>query len=559
MHLVAGIAGGLLASSGAPALQAAGLGLMLPGGGFLLWTGGEGADALVHLALAVAAFAAVLAGLATWFATGAVVLPFGLWLLAAAGAGLMGAGHHHGHAVRAEALWLVPAAAVAGWATALLLSLVSARAGLRERRLRNAQIASTAPRPTPLEPAEPELTPEELQLMRLVLDRALQPVEDFRGFEWRDQFQTAAVRYQLNVASYALSMAQYTRLPAFQGYLTQAQLNLAAKQQDHRVWDYWRLENLWGNLRNGADPIPRDNIMFTGFLATQLACFHAASGRRAFDEPGSLRFETPAGEVFAYDLERLAEILAEGWRTAPLGLIACEPNWVYPLCNAIAAAGVRVQDNLAGAHRWRAAEGPFLAALERELITPAGDFVPCRSSYLGVALPQIGGAVGQAFPCFFLNAALPALARRHWLVLRDSLLADDFRRRLWRIDVGNYGFSRASSFAATAAAAVEMGDLEVADRLLGALDEDCPRRVLDGVAHRPDASLWAHAAELLARAGRADALRDMATATPRAPALEPHIADAPYPGVLVAAARASRGALEAVLHPGAGPGVQTVR
>ena len=392
-----------------------------------------------------------------------------------------------------------------------------------------------------------------------MLDRALQPVEDFQGFEWRDQFQTAAVRYQLNVASYALSMAQYTRLPAFQGYLTQAQLNLAAKQQDHRVWRYWRLENLWGNLRWGADPIPRDNIMFTGFLAMQLACFQAASGQRTFDAPDSLRFRTPGGQTFAYGLDRLAEVLAEGWRTAPLGLIACEPNWVYPLCNAIGAAGVRMQDNLAGANRWEAAEASFVTALERELVTPAGDFVPCRSSYLGVALPQIGGVVGQAFPCFFLNAAIPALAHRHWLMLRDGLLTDDFRRRLWRVDVGNYGFSRASSFAATAAAAVEMRDQEVAERLLTALEDECPRRVADGVAHRPNASLWAHAVELLARTGRVDALRHMATTAPRDPTLEPHIAEAPYPDVLVAAATAAHGRLDAVLHPGRRPGMQALR
>src|SRR5712672_1450328 len=43
-----------------------------------------------------------------------------------------------------------------------------------------------------------ELTPRDLKLMRFLLDRALQPVGNFDGFEWLDQFQTAAVRYQLN-------------------------------------------------------------------------------------------------------------------------------------------------------------------------------------------------------------------------------------------------------------------------------------------------------------------------------------------------------------------------
>jgi hypothetical protein len=441
----------------------------------------------------------------------------------------------------------------------LAAGLWRGQAGACRRRQRN-QALEALPRttPPPREERPEELSDRDLQLMRLVLDRALQPVEEFAGFERIDQFQTAAVRYQLNILAYSLAMTQYVRLPAFQGYLTQAQQNLAEKQQDHRVWGYWRLENLWGNFRADADPLPRDNIMFTGFLATQLACFHAASGRRTFSEPGSLRLRHPSGRTFACDLPALAEILTRQWASAPFGLIACEPNWIYPLCNAIGAAGVRIDDNLAGRQRWAGVEGAFLRGLEHEMLTPGGDFVPCRSSRLGFALPQIGGAVGQAFPCFFLNATLPGVARRHWLGLREGLAAPDFRRRLWPIDVGNYGFTRASSYAATAAAARELGDHEVAERLLAALDEDCPRRVQGGVAHRPRASLWSHGAELLARTGRADGLRDMATGAPRAPCLQPHIAEAPYPGVLVAAARAHGGELRAVLRPGLAAGPQPI-
>jgi hypothetical protein len=204
--------------------------------------------------------------------------------------------------------------------------------GGRRRRQRRNEALAAAPRalPAPSEARRDELSEEDLQLMRLVLDRALQPVEAFEGFERIDQFQTAAVRYQINILAYALAMTQYVRLPAFQGYLTQAQRNLAEKQQDHRVWGYWRLENLWGNFQAGADPLPRDNIMFTGFLATQLACFHAASGLRTFAEPGSLRLRHPSGRTFAYDLPALAEILARQWASAPFGLIACEPELDLP-------------------------------------------------------------------------------------------------------------------------------------------------------------------------------------------------------------------------------------
>jgi hypothetical protein len=537
-----------------PAWRAAALGLALPGAGFLYWAGGDGMALWSHVALFVLSMAAVGGALLLWFATGNVIAPFALWLGAAVAAGAMGAIGHHHHANPAASDAVVLAAAVLLLGVSLTAANL-ARAPSRTRAaLNDGLIAAAKAQPAAESVTKTELSLEDLQLMRLLLDRALQPVEAFEGFEWLDQFQTAAVRYQINVTSWALSMAQFVHLPAFQGYLTEAQARLAAKQQNHRVWAYWRTENLWGNLRAGADPIPRENIMFSGFLAAQLAMFEAASGERAFEAPASLVFRHPGGERFTYDLPGLSEVLSQGWAQAPLGLTACEPNWVYPLCNSIAAAGVAIHDGLSGGATWQARRDRFLDSLEREFIAPDGRFVPCRSSYFGIALPPIGGAVGQAFPCLFLNAALPEVARRHWNLLRPALATGALRRSMWRVDVGNYRFTRASSYAATAAAAVEMGDDAIARRLLQALDQDCPHALSEGVAHRPGVSLWAHAVEFMARAGRADALRDMARKP--APARGPRLAEACYPAVLPARAVAHDGALDLVLYPGLGAGPQ---
>ena len=64
------------------------------------------------------------------------------------------------------------------------------------------------------------------------------------------------MRYQLNFVQYAMAMSQYTRTPAFTGYLAEAQRNAIEKMLDPRVWKYWRWENLWGNLRWEPDPMP---------------------------------------------------------------------------------------------------------------------------------------------------------------------------------------------------------------------------------------------------------------------------------------------------------------
>lgn len=555
---------GMIAASARPDVLAFALGLIVPGGGFLLWAGPHNPMQELAIGLFAASHLAFLASVAIWFATGNVLLPIAVWLLAALGAAGCGA---TGWVGAGEGVWqsathLVPLGAATAVALAWGLAVSAGRRGVRRRERLNVHLQSVEARRSLASPRSTpdggELSPQDLQLMRLLLDRALQPVDAFEGFEWIDQFQTAAVRYQLNFISYALSIAQSVHLPAFEGYVDTAQRNLAAKQRNHRIWRYWKLENMWGNLRRQADPVPRDNIMFTGFVAAQIALFQGATGERAFEAPGSLTFEHPSGERYAYSLPALIDVLVQGYGEAEFGLLACEPHWIYPLCNAITASAIRACDTVHGTSHWEAIEPRFRERLESEFVTSGGRLVPFRSSITGFAAPALGLAVMQAFPCLFLNAILPDIARRQWLVLRHDRKGRDWRRAYWPVDVGNYRFSRASGYAATAAAAVELGDTEVVQRLLQHLDEDCPLQVSEGVAHRSNASLWSHAVELMARCGRADALRSLVTA-PRQPRTSgPVIRAAAYPELLVAKAVNEGGSLRAVLYPGRRPGRKTL-
>jgi hypothetical protein len=392
----------------------------------------------------------------------------------------------------------------------------------------------------------------------LLLDRALQPVASFDGFEWVDQFQTAAVRYQLNFIGYALSMAQASRLPAFEGYLSEAQSRLIDKQTDHRIWRYWALENLWGNFAIDANPVARQNIMFSGFCAAQIAMYHAATGRRDYERTGSFTLKHPSGRNYECDLPALIAVLEREQRKSAFHLIACEPNWIYPLCNSIVAAAMRGYDRMNG-NRPSPREALFRKSLENEFIDLAGRFVPCRSAYSGLALPMIGGAQPQAMASFFLNATLPDIALRQWLLLRRKLIDPANsdrglkRSRFWPIDTGNYRLSRASAYAGTALAAVEMGDTEVSRLCLDALDEECAATMDEGVCYRPSASVWAHAVEFFARSGRTNGFRDL-IGNPRALATRPTISSVPYPQVLVARAVHADGMLAATLYAGEGAG-----
>jgi len=550
---VLAFASALIFTASAPGLRAFSLGLTAPGAGFLFWAAPGGDSFGPHLAMAAGAAAAFGLALFLWFATGAVVAPVAAWLGAALLAAFCGDG-----AFSNETAQAAPIVILTLLDAALIVAIVSGQRALTRRKVANAYLAKATPIVTfePMPIAHAELSLDDVSLLRLLLDRALQPIDKFEGFEWIDQYQTAAIRYQLNFMSYALSIAQAERLPAFRAYLTEAQRALVLKQLDPRVWRYWRYENLLGHLRPGGDPIPRGNIMFTGFLAMQIALYEASSGEASFDAPASLRFVEQGGAAHAYRYEDLIGILATGFQNSPFGLLPCEPNWIYPLCNMISACAIRAFDARRGERNWDAVAPVFRAGLENDFIAPDGALTPFLSSLTGASAPITGGVVMQTFPCLYLDALFPDIAERQWLLARRAFSQGDIRRPHWPIDTGNYRFSRAAGYAASAAAAVELGDRDMAARFLSALDEDCPRVLRDGVAHRPRASLWAHAVEMFARCATSGSLRRL-VAHP-AKRSGPFISAAAYPDVLPAKATANDGALYAVLYPGAGAGLRTL-
>lgn len=524
-------------------LLAFGLGLMAPGAGFGA-SAFVGADILGPTIAVGTAMAVFLVALVLWFGTGNILAPLLVWI-GGAGVAALVANDHATPSINVAHL----AAVAAIMPAAFMFALMAARGGKPSRALISASALVAPPRLA-------ELDMRALQLQRLLLDRALQPVDQFDGFEWRDQFQTAAVRYQINFLSYALSLSQAHVMPAFSGYMLEAQRRLLAKQSDRRMWRYWLLESLWGHLRWSTNPVSRDNIMYSGFVAAQIAYAEAAGGQ-AIAQGQHLDLRV-GKHRYGYDFSALVARLVEQYQASPWGLLACEPNWIYPLCNLITATAIRTADARSGCSDWAAIAPKFRDSLLHEFMTRDGRMVPFRSSITGIAMPMLGGIVMQAFPCLFLNALFPDLAERQWNHVRASLGQGRWERAFWPIDVGNYGFSRASSLAASAAAAVEMGDGDSAAAMLEMLDQQCPYTIVDGVRHRPRASLWAHALEFAALCNHQNGLADLVAG--KADARKgPHLAEAPYPAVLVAQAVEESGSLSLILHPGGLESLQLIR
>ena len=528
----------LLAPS--PEMQTFGLGLFLPGLGFLPnFLAGFDVGSFMLLLAGGATFAL---SLVIWFATGNVILPCVTWL------GLALLAMWTASQQTAPHLTLVPILFLGVfWAHRTM----TAKLAPRRRSTLNAALkkhdCTTISQPQTAR----ALNDDDLACLRLLLDRALQPVEDFNGFDTLDQFQTAALRYQLNFISYALSMVQATTTPAFKGYMHQAQSNLNSKQEDPRIWGYWKLENMWGNLGTSDDPFARDNIMYSGFVAAQLMYQRKAVTYPMDDAEMTITCRSKTGQAHVYSIHRIVECLVAQYRQAEFGLLPCEPNWIYPLCNAITATAIRAYDAAYGTGYWADIAPKFSKSLEAEFVDAKGRLVPFRSAYTGFAPPAIGGVVMQSFPCLYLNSVLPDVAQRQWAAMQISRGGRDWSSVVWSVDVGNYRFSRAAGFAASAAPAKEMGDLLAADELAAALDRELPKRTVGGIAHRPKASIWAHANEMLSRVLQPGALNRLVTQP--VCATTPYLKSAKYPDVLVAKAIWQDDVLTCTLVPGVGP------
>ncbi len=541
-----------------------GVGLIAPGAGYL--SGGR-----------PLAFAATQAGfglsLVAWLGSGNVVAPAATWLLSAAASG-----RHSQRVAWPAAKRAVPMAAAGALVGAWALRERGHRKAVRRRERRNQRLRALATaaeqerkaEPLPRRSPEPrvgaELTAEQLALARFALDRALQPVEQFDGFDRIEQFQTSSVRYQVTTMGHALSTMQYARTPAFHGYLSQAQRNLIDKWQERICWAYWAKESIWGHLDYNPDPVPRDNIMLTGWLGYQLASYVSNTGDTRYLEPGSITFRHPRGQEYAYDLHSITEALVRNFDRSEFTLFPCEPNWIYALCNGYGILPLPIHDRLFGTNYCERILPRFRTAFEQEFLSVDGRTIGIRSSMTGLTIPAMTSILSDTAVIWQLSPVFPDLVRGLWEVVRHEwvkLPADGpvrIEMRGWdKIDTGNYRRVPATAFAAIAWAALEMGDTELASRLTADAEATLEPVTEHGVKRYARASTLSNAALLGAQVGDVATHRQrVAHGMPTGWTIGPLLAGCAYPDVLVARAVSDGEDLQLVLRPGNGGGRQTL-
>jgi hypothetical protein len=366
IYLAACVLGLLPALFGAsPALQAGGLGLLFPGAGFAA----AGGWSLLLMPLSLLLFALALVA---WFGAGMGIAPPLVWL----GSALLAAALA-GDGVWAGAPYVVVAAAAGFQWWLHARSRKALRADLARRDERNAYLPATTAEVRARAVAKPalaqrELSEDQLAALRYCLDRALQPVGQLQGFTRIDQFQTAALRYQLNVLGYILSTVQCQVTPNFHGYLSQAQRRVIEQYLQRPIWSYWRLENLWGKLNPNPDPVGKDNIMLTGFFGINLGLYQSNTGDRRYEAAGSLPFRWNEKTVFGHDFHDIVRSIADNMRHNPFCLYPCEPNWIYTPCNFRGLTSLLLHDRLCGTRYYEELAPGFFEQLRREFTRPSG-------------------------------------------------------------------------------------------------------------------------------------------------------------------------------------------
>jgi hypothetical protein len=468
---------------------------------------------------------------------------------------------------------VVPAVAAGVVAGGWALRERGFRRARKRREQRNAYLAQVASRANGQGPAGtsvqvtptgaaraavPELSADELAFSRFLLDRALQPVDQFDGFDKIEQFQTSSIRYQVTTIGHALSTLQYARTPAFHGYLSAAQRNLIAKWQERICWAYWAKESVWGHLKYNPDPIPRDNIMTSGWLAYQMASYISNTGDRRYSQPGSITFAHPRGQRYEYDFHSICRVLARNFEASDFTLFPCEPNWIYALCNGYGVLPLPVHDRLYGTDYCERVLPRFRKHFEDEFMSVDGRTVGIRSSLTGFSIPAMTSVLSDCAVIWQFSPIFPDLARSLWEIVRKEWIhlpaSGPVQMQLqgWdKIDTGNYKRVPATAFAAIRWAAAEMGDTELASRLAQDAESQLEPVTERGVKRYANASVLSNAALFGAQAATPGAHRmRISSGLPQAWMDGPVLEGARYPDVLVARAVSDGRNLELVLRPG---------
>ncbi|MEX2555429.1 MAG: hypothetical protein WEB06_07350 [Actinomycetota bacterium] len=402
-------------------------------------------------------------------------------------------------------------------------------------------------------PAEVTTTLQE-QFLRRFLDFGHRPIDDWTAFSEGGEATDGALRYQSVLSAWSLYIAQNRLTPAYREAAATSIRNLAERCRDHRVWNYWRRNNLAGAFRLDPDPFIEENVMYSGYVADIIGMYEALSGDHRFDEPGGYSV-TDGKRTFGWNHIDIVDRLAEQHATSPLGAIPCQPGWAFPACQTFSLRAIMLGDRVHGQdHSW--AIERFLEAF-RFFIGREGAIALSRHNVFGIGYPlsYMLALNGQAGTGAFMAPFARDLAEEHYAKqVKPCTFLDGegkTRLRLRRIDTLDTSYGRpnpALPYATVLLYAREIGDEETARGLQASLEE---MLTPDGAWPAPG-TVVSNALTFMALMGTEGGL---AAAHRRVASAEttPELESAPYPRVVVPRAVWTGSSLQLVIAPGPDP------
>ncbi|KAJ9612110.1 hypothetical protein H2200_003707 [Cladophialophora chaetospira] len=548
-----------------PALRAASLGLLFPGAGLVAVCT---IPSILSFVLSTALIPVVLF---VWFGMGGLAFPITLWAGTAALSALLAR-----DSVLELAGPLTSAFCVGGL---IYITYSTQRANAEARKNREARnnflldaVRNNQTQATPAPKAGTrEVDEQTLRFVQWSIELGLMPKDDFSYHDVIDQFQTAALRYQLYETVNVLGLYQNVYCPNFRGYLSQAQVNVIDKSCTKKVMEFWKYESMAGKFKfnsHGWDPIKKDNIMVTGYILQAVGIYQSNTGDDRYTKPGSMVFEITDSIKYPYDIKGIADSVHRNMDEAAYCLYPCEPNWLYTPCNLVGIGGILLTDRLLGNTYGENLRERFEHALETEFTNADGSILPIRSELTGFTIPGLAGALSDGVNSLLCASYLPHIAHRNWaFTKKETLRYNESTGRLElhnllgadKLDAGNYKPGEGAIRCVLATAAAEYGDEAIRTELLRQIDEEFHPVVTTrtgALKNRGVSTLW-QGTTTRARLGRyQDWVGMIKNGPPDVVKRGPMLEECAFPDVLVAKCYSNDGeGVDLVLYPGREAGV----
>lgn len=489
-------------------MRTAGISLLFPGAGYLAVGG-----VLGYIGFLVTAALFPLCMVA-WFGAGGLAFPLADWIFS----GLIATYFAGPELVESSAVTTLGLVGIVYTYLATRSSCEEAAEVEKKARRNDLLVEANKKWETETTPASPpgsrEMTLEQLRFVQWILELAMQDHDDYTNMTNIDQFQPAAFRYQLYEFVNCLGTYQCHYAPNFHGYLSAAQRNTIEKSITPKVLGFWRWESLWGKFttvrmmvpfslivvsdkRQNYDPVIKDNIMVTGFLALAIGIYQRNTGDDRYAQKNALDMKITDKISYKHDYHSLYKALVDNWTQSKFCLYPCEvslervvfscgilikaqPNWIYSMCNLESFAGATVYEDIYSTGRSSKLLQDFYNHFEEDFFTKGGSCIPIKSAITGFTIPGLCGSMADTSNSLFCAPFMPTLAKRIWLITKEENLRYDKDGKIDIInlkgadviDGGNYQKNMRGPLGVFAITAAEWGDKKVAEACLKRIDEE---------------------------------------------------------------------------------------